>query len=253
MVTATENRHGHVGGNGNGNGHNGNGNGNGHGPENGKGQLLHLPTLGNNGGNGNNGHNGNGHGGLHLVTEPAQELVSGGVLRRGLVQSYKLPALESKKPQLSGVVLIAADSAGYAKAVSAALAKHKQKVVLLGQGKAGEIAVSDFHNLDELTAAVQKVKKEHGEIGAFIDLRAFDVTEQAKDVKVLSQLFAIAKALEVDFNPKQSDNKKPFIAAADRRTVRSHRNSRLLATASRSRRLDEIAGKRMDTIKLQSN
>ncbi|CAN5414350.1 hypothetical protein BH10CYA1_BH10CYA1_01840 [soil metagenome] len=206
------NGNGYVGDNSNGNGHNGNGNGNGHGPENGKGQLLHLPTLGNNG-NGHNG-NGNGHGGLHLVTDPAQELVSGSVLRRGLVQSYKLPALESKKPQLSGVVLIAADSTGYAKAVSAALSKHKQKVVILAKGKGADVAVSDFHNLEELTAAVQKVKKEHGEIAAFIDLRAFDVTEQAKDVKVLSQLFAMAKALEPDFNPKQSDNKKQFIAAA---------------------------------------
>ncbi|MBS1953618.1 MAG: SDR family NAD(P)-dependent oxidoreductase [Cyanobacteria bacterium SZAS-4] len=203
----------HGNGNGNGNGHNGNGNG--HGPENGKGQLLHLPTLSNNGGNGHNGNgNGNGHGGLHLVTEAAQELVSGGLLRRGLVQSYKLPALEAKKPQLSGVVLIAADAAGYAKAVSAALSKHSQKVVLLAKGKGADVAVSDFHNLEELTAAVQTVKKEHGEIAAFIDLRAFDVTADAKDVKVLSQLFAIAKALEVDFNPKHADNKKQFIAAA---------------------------------------
>lgn len=203
-------------GNGNGNGHNGNGNGNGHGPENGKGQLLHLPTL-SNGGNGHNGNgngNGNGHGGLHLVTEATQELVSGGLLRRGLVQSYKLPALEAKKPQLSGVVLIAADAAGYAKAVSAALTKHNQKVVLLAKGKDADVAVSDFHNLEELTAAVQKVKKEHGEIAAFIDLRAFDIGADAKDVKVLSQLFAMAKALEVDFNPKHAENKKQFIVAA---------------------------------------
>jgi acyl transferase domain-containing protein/NAD(P)H-dependent flavin oxidoreductase YrpB (nitropropane dioxygenase family) len=212
------NGNGYVGGggngNGNGNGHhgngNGNGNGNGHAPEIGK--VLHLPTMNNNGHNGNG--NGNGHGGLHLVTEAAQELVSGGILRRGLVQSYRLPALESKAPQLAGVVLIAADSAGYAKALANALAKHKQKVVVLAKGKGADIAVSDFHNLEELSGAVQKIKKEHGEIAAFIDLRAFDVNDQAKDIKALSQLFAAAKALEADFNPKHSDNKKQFIVAA---------------------------------------
>ncbi|RTL41028.1 MAG: SDR family NAD(P)-dependent oxidoreductase [Candidatus Melainabacteria bacterium] len=216
------NGNGYAGGNGNGNGNghghgNGNGNGNGHGhtTEIGKGQLLHLPTL-NNGGNGHNGHNGNGngHGGLHLVTESSEELVSGGILRRGLVQTFRLPTLENQPLNLSGVVLIAADASGYGKAVSAALTKQNQKAVVLGTAKGADITVSDFHNVEELTAAVQKVKKEHGEIAAFIDLRAFDVNDQAKDIKVLSQLFAIAKALEPDFNPKQSDNKKQFITAA---------------------------------------
>ena len=210
--------HGSGNGNGNGNGH-GNGNGNGHGPENGKGQLIHLPTLSNNGGNGHNGHNGNnGHGGLHLVTEPAPEFVSGGVLRRGLVQSYILPSLESKKLQLPGVVLIAADAAGYAKALATALTSLKQKVVLITKDKSTTsdlaVKVSDFSKLDQVSAAVQKVQAEHGTIGAFIDLRSFDINENAKDVAMLSQLFAIAKALEVEFNPKHAESKKHFIAAA---------------------------------------
>lgn len=220
--TGNGNGNGYAGGNGNGNGNghshgngNGNGNGNGHSTEISKGQLLHLPTL-NNGGNGHNGHNGNGngHGGLHLVTESSEELVSGSILRRGLVQTYKLPTLENHPVNLSGLVLIATDASGYGKAVAAALTKQNQKVVVLGTAKGADVSISDFHNVEALTAAVQKVKKEHGEIAAFIDLRAFDINEQAKDVKVLSQLFAIAKALEPDFNPKQSDNKKQFIAAA---------------------------------------
>ena len=119
-----------------------------------------------------------------------------------------------------GIILIAADQAGFAEALVGSLLKLKKQVAVLAAAQTTVDAQASVYNcqnwsdVEKLAQVINAIGKEHGKIGAFINLSSFDTTETSENLSLLTNHFALAKALEPHFNAKNADAKRQFINAA---------------------------------------